>query len=76
MLFSNLTYRFVSYRVYNTCLIYDSCSSFVCKYIKILLKYIITKIFKYFLNTLLINAWKVTRALIYSKNITKYLKYL
>ena len=34
------------------------------------------KIFKYFLNILLINAWKVTEALINLKNITKYLKYL
>ena len=40
---------------------------------RILLKYIITNIFKYSQNTLLINACYITGALINLKNITKYL---
>ena len=51
-------------------------SSSVYKYIKILLRYIVIKISKYFCNILLINAWKVAGALVNPKDITKYLKYL
>ena len=40
------------------------------------LRYIIIKISKYFLNTLLMNAWKVAGALVNLKGITKYSKYL
>ena len=41
-----------------------------------LLRYIIIKILKNFLNMLLINAWKVAGALVNLKGIIKYLKYL
>ena len=76
MRFLSFICKLVSCRVRNTWLIYNLYSSSVYKYIRILLKYTITKISKYFFNMLLMNAWKVTRALINSKDITKYLKYL
>ena len=76
MIFSSFTYKFESYKAYNTYIIYCTYSSLVCEYIKISLKYIIIKISKYFFSTLLINAWKVAGALINPKDITKYSKCL
>ena len=74
--FSSFSQRLNLLRHLSTYLIYSTCSSLVLEQIRILSKYVITKISRYALNTLLISSQNITRAFVSLNSIIVYLQCL